>query len=76
MLDYAQLSAGKFRKNFTRFNLVDSVSDIIDVMEFKAQELGIKLIKQFNFPGYERDTSNINLNDEFEIDIGFDNLRL
>ena len=59
MLDYAQLSAGKFRKNYTRFNLVESVCDIIDVMDFKAQELGIRLIKQFNFPGYEKNTSNI-----------------
>lgn len=50
MLDYAQMSAGKFRKNYARFNLVESVSDIMDVMNYKANELGLKLIKEFRFP--------------------------
>ena len=50
MLDYAQLSAGQFRKNYTRFNLIESVQEIMDVMSYKAEELGINLIKIFNFP--------------------------
>lgn len=36
MLDYAQLSSGKFRKLGTEFNLVDSVNEIMNVMRFKA----------------------------------------
>lgn len=36
MLDYAQLKAGQFRKNFARLNLKDTVSDIMDVMDYKA----------------------------------------
>ena len=43
MLDYAQLSTGQFRKSQTKFNLVESVTDIIDVIGFKAKEYGIKL---------------------------------
>jgi len=43
MLDYAQLSTGQFRKSQTKFNLIESVTDIIDVIGFKAKEYGIKL---------------------------------
>ena len=50
MLDYAQLSSGKFRKNYTRINLVDSISEIIEVLNYKASELGITLKKSFKFP--------------------------
>lgn len=47
MLDYAQLSAGQFRKFITKFNLIDSVSDIVNIMRFKADELGIEFKLDF-----------------------------
>lgn len=50
MLDYAQLSSGKFRKAYSRLNLVESVSEIVEVMNYKASELGISIKKMFNFP--------------------------
>lgn len=54
MLDYAQLSAGQFRKFINRFNLVDSVDEIISIMRFKADELGIILKTKFtNFKDEE-----------------------
>ena len=43
MLDYAQLSAGKFRKNAIKFDVIKSVDDIAKIMKFKADELGVKL---------------------------------
>ena len=32
MLDYGQLSAGKFRKFYKQFNLKDSIDDILKIM--------------------------------------------
>ena len=46
MLDYGQLSAGKFRKQITKFNLNETVEEIINIMKFKADELGVKMIIQ------------------------------
>ena len=43
MLDYAQLSAGQFRKNFKKFDLIESVNDIVKVMRAKGDEVGIKI---------------------------------
>ena len=37
MLDYAQLSAGQFRKANNFFNLPKSINEIVSVMTFKAQ---------------------------------------
>ena len=42
MLDYAQMSAGKFRKSEMKFDLVKSINDIVRIMRFKADEIGIK----------------------------------
>lgn len=41
MLDYAQLSAGQFRKNFKRFDLISSINDILNVIRAKSDDLGI-----------------------------------
>lgn len=51
MLDYAQLSAGQFRKFQCIFDLPKAINEILDVMNFKADELGIKVLtsyKSFN----------------------------
>lgn len=36
MLDYGQLSAGKFQKIYSKFDLVQALDEIIDVVSFKA----------------------------------------
>lgn len=43
MLDYAQLSSGQFRKFMSNFDLFHTVTDVIDFMKFKADELGISI---------------------------------
>ena len=41
MLDYAQLSAGQFRKSYSKFDLVQAITEITDVLSFKANQIGI-----------------------------------
>ena len=41
MLDYAQLSAGQFRKFVKKFNLIEVIYDVFNIMNHKATELGI-----------------------------------
>ena len=43
MLDYAQLSAGQFRKFVKKFDLVEAIDDIVKIMKFKAKELNINI---------------------------------
>ena len=43
MLDYAQLSAGQFRKFIKKIDLVDSIESIIKIMSFKANQLDIDI---------------------------------
>ena len=41
MLDYAQLSAGQFRKFVKKFNLIEVIYDVFTIMNHKAIVLGI-----------------------------------
>ena len=59
MLDYAQLSAGQFRKFQKRFNLIKSINDIIRILRFKADELDIAI---------SIDLSNLNSNKSTSLD--------
>ena len=43
MLDYASISANKFRSFAKKFDLKESIQEMVDVMKFKAKELGIKV---------------------------------
>lgn len=43
ILDYAQISANKFRKMQTEFNLTDSIDEILLILKFKAEYLGVKI---------------------------------
>jgi signal transduction histidine kinase len=38
MLDYSQIKAGKFRKNFTKFNIRDSIEQVMEIQRAKAEE--------------------------------------
>ena len=56
MLDYAQLSSGQFRKFFKKFNVVDSVEDVVSIMKFKAEKLGVEIYINFdNFENFPAD---------------------
>lgn len=44
MLDYTQLSAGKFRKSIKKFDLIESINAVKQIMHLKAVELGIQIV--------------------------------
>ena len=48
MLDYAQISADKFRKMETDFNLKDCIEEILHIVNLKAEYLGVKIITQYD----------------------------
>jgi len=37
MLDFAQLKAGKFRKDCSNFNVKDSIEEIMSIQQYKAE---------------------------------------
>ena len=38
LLDYAQIKAGKFRKNIKRFDIMDSVEKVMSIQQKSAKE--------------------------------------
>ena len=47
LLDYAQIKAGKFRKNIEKFNIRTAIEDVMSVQRQKALELGIAFFATF-----------------------------
>jgi signal transduction histidine kinase len=47
ILDFAQIKSGKFRKNYKKFDIRESVKKIMSIQEKKAKDKGIKLIAEF-----------------------------
>ena len=43
MLDYALLSAGQFRKFVKKFDLKESIDDVVKILKLKADELNINI---------------------------------
>lgn len=43
LLDYAQIKAGKFRKNISKFNLREAVQQVMDIQMHQAVKRGIDL---------------------------------
>jgi signal transduction histidine kinase len=41
LLDYAQIKAGKFRKNISIFNIRESIEKVMCIQRKKAEERGI-----------------------------------
>lgn len=77
MLDYAQLSTGQFKKCYSRFNLVESIGNIVEIMNYKATELGLKIVQKFeNFPESVGESLNTMSEQGTKIMVGFDNQRL
>lgn len=48
MLDYALMQSGQFRKDISQFDLKESVQEIIEVLQFKANELGIQVQTEYD----------------------------
>lgn len=60
LLDFAQLKAGKFRKNYSSFNIRETVKKVMRIQKKKAEAAGIQLLARF--PGmavHEPDTSQM-----------------
>ena len=47
LLDYAQIKAGKFRKNIKKFNIREAVQSVIDIQYRQANTRGLKLFSEF-----------------------------
>ena len=47
ILDFAQMRSGKFRKSVQTFNVMESVDEIVDVLNFKAQNMNISVTTEF-----------------------------
>ncbi len=51
ILDFAQIKAGKFRKNVAKFNVKQAIHEIARMLQFKAEQGGINIRVRFsNFP--------------------------
>ena len=47
LLDYAQIKAGKFRKNITSFNIRESIEKVMCIQRMKAEEKNLDFNVQF-----------------------------
>ena len=47
LLDYAQIKAGKFRKNLKRFNIHDTIEEIMSIQKRQAEVKNIRLYAEF-----------------------------
>ena len=47
LLDFAQIKAGKFRKNIREFNILEAVNKVVSIQEKQAEDKGISLFSQF-----------------------------
>tara|TARA_B110000285_G_scaffold75791_1_gene87267 strand:+ start:66 stop:263 length:198 start_codon:yes stop_codon:yes gene_type:complete len=47
LLDYAQIKAGKFRKNITSFNIKESIEKVMCIQRMKAEEKNLDFNVQF-----------------------------
>lgn len=47
LLDYAQIKAGKFRKNISTFDIRESVEKVMCIQRTKAEEKGLEFYAQY-----------------------------
>ena len=47
LLDYAQIKAGKFRKNISTFDIRESVEKVMCIQRKKADEKGLEFYVQY-----------------------------
>ena len=50
-LDYAQIEAGKLRLTYERFSVYKSCLELVDMLRYKAESKGIKLLLSSNLKG-------------------------
>ena len=50
MLDFSQVRNGKFHKATSRFQLAEAVQEIVNVLKFKAESMGIEVQVTLNIP--------------------------
>lgn len=43
ILDFAQMKQGKFRKNIQYFDLKLAIEEVISILQYKADQLGINI---------------------------------
>ena len=43
ILDFAQIKENKFRKNIQNFDLKESIQEVVNVQQYKAEQLGINV---------------------------------
>ena len=53
LLDYSQINQGKFRKNMTNFNIIDTLKEVISIRHMNADSHRIKLEIEVDIIGYE-----------------------
>ena len=47
LLDFAQIKAGKFRKNVKVFNIRNAIKDVMSIQRLKAEKNGIDLQDEY-----------------------------
>jgi signal transduction histidine kinase len=47
LLDFAQIKAGKFRKNIKLFNIKEAIDQVIAIQSYKAKKQGIDLLVEY-----------------------------
>lgn len=60
MLDYAQIKAGKFRKNISTFDIRESVEKVMCIQRKKAEEKNLEFkVSYFNLSDNEDDNGDL-----------------
>ena len=60
LLDYAQIKAGKFRKNIEKFDIREAIENVMSIQKQKAESLKIQFFPTFyNF----QESNQINQNE-------------
>jgi signal transduction histidine kinase len=66
LLDYAQIRADKFRKNISKFNVVDTVKKVIAIQQQQADQKSVNLHYELE-ENKQTNDNNLFLDDETAI---------
>ena len=47
LLDFAQIKAGKFRKNIKLFNIKEAIDQVVAIQSYKAKKQGVELLVEY-----------------------------
>ena len=77
ILDFAQLSQGRFRQYNCSFNLIQAFDDVLNIQKYKAEEFGINLKLEYeNFEQLLGNQKKIQLQLDDDITVCTDKQRL